>query len=89
MVMRGQTVMNNTGTTTYRDLSIFRTGRSLVLDELAREQAILNHANETDMSEEQAAELNQGSFRDRGEKNFFKNQYRRHKRNIAEGNRFY
>jgi hypothetical protein len=53
------------------------------------EQAILNSENETEMVEEDAALLNKASFRNRGERNFFKNQYRRHARNIAQGNRFY
>lgn len=73
----------------YRDLAIFRSGRSLALDGLAREQAVLNAENETDMTDEDAARLNADSFRDRGERNFFKNQYRRHARNIANDNRFY
>ena len=73
----------------YKDLAIFRSGRSLALDELAWEQAVLNAENETDMSDEDAARLNAASFRDRGERSFFKNQYRRHARNIADGNRFY
>ena len=82
-------VMTNTTTTQYRDLAIFRNGRNLVLDKLAREQAILNDQNETDMPEEEAASLNLANFRNKGERNFFKNQYRRHARNIAEGNRYY
>lgn len=72
-----------------QDLAIFRSGRSLSLDELANDQAVVNAENETDMTDEDAAMLNAASFRDRGERNFFKNQYRRHARNIAEGNRFY
>jgi hypothetical protein len=64
-------------------LKFFQTGRSLVLDDLAREQALLNDANETEMSEELAAELNRASFKDRGERNFFKNQYRRYTRHAA------
>ena len=70
-------------------LKIFRTGRSLMIDDLAREQAILADANEIDMPEEEAANLNAASFENRGDRSFFKNQYRRHARNIAQGNRFY
>ena len=81
--------MTSPKTTDYQDLAIFRSGRSPSLDELAREQAVLNAANETEMSEADAAELNAASFRDRGERNYFKNQFRRHARNIAEGNLFY
>ena len=76
-------------TQAYTDLEIFKSGRSLVLDELAREQAIVDSANETDLTEEDAANLNAASFRNRGDRNFFKNQYRRHARNIAAGNQFY
>ena len=36
-----------------------------------------------------AAEINRASFRIRAERNMFKNAYRRHARNIAEGNPFY
>ena len=82
-------MMNAPAPAEQRALAIFRSGRSLALDTLATEQAILNSENETDMSDEDAARLNAGSFRDKGERNFFKNQYRRHVRNIGEGNRFY
>jgi len=90
-VMNGlmRTTMTNATTTQYKDFSIFRTGRSLAMDELAREQAIINSENETEMSDEQAARLNAASFRNKGEHNFFKNQHRRHARNIAGGNPFY
>jgi hypothetical protein len=76
-------------TQTLTDLEIFRSGRSLVLDQLAREQAIIDGANETDLADDDAAMLNAISFRNRGDRNFFKNQYRRHARNIAAGNPFY
>jgi hypothetical protein len=81
--------MDTTHPTPFLDLEIFRSGRSLQLDALAMEQAILNSANETEMVEEDAALLNKASFRNRGERNFFKNQYRRHARNIAQGSCFY
>jgi hypothetical protein len=84
--MNTQTTKNSANTDL---LAIFRTGRSFILDNLASEQAILNRENETDMTDEDAAEINSASFQDRGERNFFKNSYRRHARNIAEGNRFY
>ena len=71
------------------DLAIFRNGRGLILDDLAREQAIINDSNEIDMTEQDAAMIYAASFRNRGERNFFVNQYRRHVRNIAAGNRFY
>ncbi|MBK5295289.1 MAG: hypothetical protein JJE04_26880 [Acidobacteriia bacterium] len=81
--------MTNATAAQERDLAIFRNGRSLALDELGREQAILNAENETEMDDENAADLNAESFRNKGERNFFKNQHSRHMRNIAEGNRFY
>ncbi len=70
--------MTNATATEQVDLAIFRNGRSLALDALAREQAILNHENETEMSDEDAARINGASFRNKGERNFFKNQHRRH-----------
>ena len=76
-------------TQTITDLEIFKSGRSLLLDQLAREQAIIDAANETVLAEDDAARLNSTSFRNRGDRNFFKNQYRRHARNIAAGNQFY
>lgn len=78
-----------TKTTEYRDLAIYRTGRGIKLDDLAREQAIINRENDTEMGEDLAAEINVASFLNRGERNFFKNQYRRHVANIARGNPFY
>ena len=81
--------MTNATAAEAKDLAIFRNGRSLTLDTLAREQAILNRENETDITDEDAVCINAASFRNRGERNFFKNSYRRHMRNIAEGNRFY
>jgi hypothetical protein len=76
-----------TNATTYRE--IFRTGISLKLDELAREQAIIDAANDGSLEPEDAANINRASFRNRGDRNFFKNQYRRHASNIAAGNQFY
>ena len=81
--------MPTTQAAEHKDLAIFRSGRSLALDELAREQAVLNAENDVEMGDEEAAGLNAASFRDKGERSFFKNQYRRHARNIADGNRFY
>ena len=81
--------MTNPTPTGTRGLAIFRNGRSLILDTLAREQAILSNENETDMTEEDAVLINAASVRNRGERNVFKNDYRRHVRNIALGNRFY
>jgi hypothetical protein len=63
--------------------------RSIWLDELACEQAIINDANETDMDDTLAAEINRASFRTKAERSMFKNAYRRHVRNLADGNRFY
>ena len=71
------------------DLEIFSSRRSLLLEELARDQAIIDAANETDLAEEDAANLNAGSFRNPGDRNFSKNQYRRHAKNLAAGNPFY
>jgi hypothetical protein len=48
----------------------------LILDDLAREQAIIDSANEDDLTLEDAAEINRFSFRNRGERTFLKNQYR-------------
>ena len=76
-------------TQTITDLEIFKSGRSLLLDQLAREQAIIDAANETVLAEDDAATPNSTSFRNRGDRTFFKNQYRRHAHNIAAGNQFY
>ena len=70
-------------------LQMFRKGRGLQLDSLAAEQAILSSVNDTDLSDDDAASINAASFKTRGERNFFKNQYRRHARNIAQHNPFY
>lgn len=73
-----------------RGFEFYRSGRSLAMDEVAREQAILNHVNGDDsMSAEEAANLNEDRFRNRRERTYFKHQFVRHTRNIAEGNRFY
>jgi hypothetical protein len=45
--MNTQTTENSATT---QNLAIYSTGRGLVLDGLAREQAILNHAKETEMT---------------------------------------
>ena len=80
--------MTNTNTTT-PDLDIFTNGISLKLDDLAREQAIIDAENDIALDPEDAAQINAASFRNRGDRNFFRNQYRRHARNIAAGNPFY
>lgn len=77
------------GSKTHQDLAIYRTGRSRALDLLAYEQVLLNCANDTDMTVEDASRINAASFRNREERIFFENQYRRHARNAAAGNRFY
>jgi hypothetical protein len=76
-------------TARHQTLQIFRTKRSLQLDDLASDQAVVASANETELSEDDAATINERSFRNKGERNFFVNQYRRHARNIAKGNPFY
>ena len=69
--------------TTTNDMACARSSRTTVLDDLAREQAILKNANETDMTEADAAEINRSSFRNRGERNTFKNAYCRHAGSMA------
>ncbi len=89
--MRGETIVSTAMKTTAQcqTLRIFRTERSFFLDALASDQAVVASANETDLSEEDAASINAHSFHNRGERNFFKNQFRRHARNIAQDNPFY
>lgn len=76
-------------TAQYQTLRFFRTERSFFLDGLASDQAVVASANETELTEDDAAMINARSFRNNGERNFFVNQYRRHARNIAQGNPFY
>jgi hypothetical protein len=73
----------------HQTLRIPRTQRSLYLDALASAQAIVASSNDTDLTEDDAATINARSFRNKGERNFFVNQYRRHARNIALGNPFF
>jgi hypothetical protein len=76
-------------TAQYETFQILRTQRSLYLNGLASDQAIVADANETDLTEDGAATINARSFRNKGERNFFVHQYRRLARNIAQGNPFY
>ena len=47
---------------------------TIKINTLTREQTILSRENETGMTDEDAAFINRASFRDRGARNFFKNQ---------------
>jgi hypothetical protein len=67
----------------------FQTTRASQISDLAYEQAILAAENETPMDAELAATLNAGELRNEYERRQFKHDFRRHMRNIAEGNRFY
>jgi hypothetical protein len=53
------------------------------------EQAIIAHENETDLDADTAAQINAASLRTEQEGRQFKHDFRRHVRNIAEGNPFY
>ena len=59
------------------------------INDLAMEQAILAHENETPMDADIAAQINAASLRTEPERRQFKHDFRRHVRNIAEGNPFY
>ena len=63
--------------------------RAVRINDLAYEQAVLADGNEIDMDAEQALVLNAGSLRSKSERRQFKHDFRRHMRNIAEGNPFY
>jgi len=59
------------------------------INDLAYEQAIFAAENETPMDAELALALNAGELRHEYERRQFKHDFRRHMRNIADGNRFY
>ena len=59
------------------------------INDLAMEQAILADANEADMDAETAARINAASLPTEQERRQFKHDFRRHVRNIADGNPFY
>ena len=63
--------------------------RATQINDLAMEEAILAHENEIELTADDAARVNQASLRNERERRQFKHDYRRHLRNIAEGNRFY
>ena len=59
------------------------------INDRAMEQAILADANEADMDAETAARINDASLPTEQERRQFKHDFRRHVRNIADGNPFY
>jgi hypothetical protein len=59
------------------------------INQLAYEQAILAHENETPMDAGTAAQINRASFRSESERRQFKHDFNCHRRNTAAGNRFY
>ncbi len=63
--------------------------QKMQIHELAMEQAIQNHVNEVDMDPNDAVEINRASLPTRDAQILFKHNFRRHTRNIAEGNPFY
>ena len=65
------------------------TDEKLRIDDLARDQAILAHENEIDMDDRDAMQINIASLPTRAAQVLFKDNFRRHARNIAEGNPFY
>jgi hypothetical protein len=69
-------------------LEIYRSGTARKLDDLCREQAIIDHDNDCPLDAEDAAEINRASFRNLGDRTYFRIQYRRHVRNLAVGNPF-
>ncbi len=58
------------------------------INDLSMEQAILAHENETPMDADTAAQINAASLRTEQARRQFKHDFRRHMRNIAEGNPF-
>jgi hypothetical protein len=52
-------------------MSLYRLGAA-ILDELAREQAIVDAANDITLTLEDAVAINRHNFRNRGDQNFFK-----------------
>ncbi len=59
------------------------------INDLAMDQAIPATENDTPMDAETAAQINAASLRTEPERRQFKHDFRRHMRNIAEGNPFY
>jgi hypothetical protein len=59
------------------------------INDLAIEQAIFAFENEIEMDAETAVDLNSGDLATVRERVQFKHDFRRHMRNIMEGNRFY
>jgi hypothetical protein len=59
------------------------------INDLAMEQAIIAHENETDMDADTAAQIKAAGLRTEQEGRQFKHDFRRHVRNIAEGNPLY
>jgi hypothetical protein len=59
------------------------------INDLAMEQAILAHENETPMEADDAVRINSASLRTQSERRQFKHDFTRHMRNIAESNPFY
>ena len=59
------------------------------INDLAMEQAIIAHENETDLDADTAAQINAASLLTEQECRQFKHDFRRHVRNIAERNPFY
>lgn len=53
------------------------------------DQAIIADANETPMDAETAVQINAASLQTEQKRRRFKQDFRRHMRNIAEGNPFY
>jgi hypothetical protein len=62
---------------------------SIKINDLAMEQAILASENEIPMDAETAVDLNSANLRSPRERIRFKHDFRRHMRNIMEGNPFY
>ncbi|MCW5982449.1 MAG: hypothetical protein KIT09_30460 [Bryobacteraceae bacterium] len=63
--------------------------RAAIINNLAMDQTMMDRENESEIAAEDAANINQASFRNEWERRQFKHDYRRHARNIAEGNPFY
>ena len=65
------------------------TDERLRIDDLARDQAICAHGNDVEMTDQDAMLINIASLPTRAAQVLFKDNFRRHARNIAEGNPFY
>ena len=59
------------------------------INDLAMEQALLAHENETPMDADDASRINRASLHTEQERRQFKHDFRRHMRNIGQGNPFY